>query len=290
MKLQPSAKLVASCETSPATLAWLERLPELVEQVVSRWSLKLGPAIGGDEGSCAWLAAVTRANGERAILKLGMPHFEGAHEINGLQFWGGIPTVVIFEADPGLGAMLLERCDPGSSLRTLPEPDQDLEIARLLKLIWRTPPPGHPFRPLSAMLAHWAEGAVTERGNWPDPGLVGEGLRLFEDLSRSGPADVLLATDLHAGNVLQAKRERWLVIDPKPFVGDSAYDATQHLLNCRARLLKNPRDTICRFSDLLEVDPERVRQWTFARVAVESSHASAYAESLPLVRALASRW
>ena len=26
----------------------------------------------------------------------------------------------------------------------------------------------------------------------------------------------------------------WLVIDPKPFVGDPAYDATQHLFNCEA--------------------------------------------------------
>ena len=40
-------------------------------------------------------------------------------------------------------------------------------------------------------------------------------------------------TDLHAGNVVRAEREPWLVIDPKPFVGDPAYDATQHLLNCR---------------------------------------------------------
>src|SRR5215207_7784436 len=38
------------------------------------------------------------------------------------------------------------------------------------------------------------------------------------ELSRSAPTDVLLATDLHAGNVLRARREPWLVIDPKPFV------------------------------------------------------------------------
>jgi streptomycin 6-kinase len=36
----------------------------------------------------------------------------------------------------------------------------------------------------------------------------------------------MLATDLHAGNVLRAQREPWLVIDSKPFVGDRACDAT----------------------------------------------------------------
>jgi streptomycin 6-kinase len=31
--------------------------------------------------------------------------------------------------------------------------------------------------------------------------------------------------DLHAGNVLATQREPWLVIDPKPFIGDPAFDA-----------------------------------------------------------------
>ena len=86
---------------------------------------------------------------------------------------------------------------------------------------------------------------------------------------RPSADDVLLATDLHAGNVLRAQREPWLVIDPKPFVGDRAYDATQHLMNCKERMLTAPTSTIRRFADLLEVDDGRVRLWMFARVATE---------------------
>jgi streptomycin 6-kinase len=52
-------------------------------------------------------------------------------------------------------------------------------------------------------------------------------------------------------------------------VGDPAYDATQHLFNCRARLQSDPDGTIRSFSDLLGVDHERVRLWTFARAAAE---------------------
>ena len=55
--------------------------------------------------------------------------------------------------------------------------------------------------------------------------------------------------------------------DPKPFLGDPAYDATQHLFNCGARLRADPEGTISRFADLLGVDRERVRLWTFARAA-----------------------
>ncbi|HEV2425669.1 MAG TPA: aminoglycoside phosphotransferase family protein [Terriglobia bacterium] len=79
---------------------------------------------------------------------------------------------------------------------------------------------------------------------------------------------MLLATDLHAGNVLRSERETWLGIDPKPFVGDPAYDVTQHLLNCE-RLHSEPEELIARMADLVDLDPERVRLWTFARAATE---------------------
>ena len=105
--------------------------------------------------------------------------------------------------------------------------------------------------------------------SWSDAGLVQEGLRLFSELSRPSGDDVLLATDLHAGNVLRAEREPWLVIDPKPFLGDRAYDATQHLFNCKDRMLAAPVATIHRVADLLGIDDERIRLWMFARSAAE---------------------
>lgn len=204
-----------------------------------------------------------------AVLKLGMPNFEAEHEIDGLRFWNGDATVRLLEADDARGAMLLERCEPGTALRALPEAEQDVIIAALLRRLWRSPTASHPFRPLSTMTAHWSAETLTQAGHWPDGGLVAEGLRLFEDLPHNAGANVLLVTDLHADNVLRAERERWLVIDPKPFVGDPAYDATQHLLNCTGRLRSDPYGTIRRVSDLLGVDDERVRLWTFARAAAE---------------------
>jgi streptomycin 6-kinase len=113
------------------------------------------------------------------------------------------------------------------------------------------------------------EETVAARARWRDEKLVRSGLDVFETLKDGSADDVLLATDLHAGNVLRAQREPWLVIDPKPFVGDRAYDATQHILNCQGRVLAAPQGTIHRISDLLGVDRERVRLWAFARSAAE---------------------
>ncbi len=270
MPLIVPQRLEATCRKTPERAAWLKRLPEAVGELVERWSLTLGPPFDGPEVSCAWVAPVRGADGTAAVLKLGMPHMEGRDEIAGLRFWAGDPTVRLLEADIELNAMLLERCEPGTFLRSLPESEQDFVIAGLLRRLWRAPPEPHSFRPLSSMIGQWSVETRADSARWPDSGLVSEGLRLFEELSRKAPTDVLLATDLHAGNVLRAQREPWLAIDPKPFVGDRAYDATQHLFNCEGRLRSDPEETIRGFSDLLGLDHERVRLWTFARAAAES--------------------
>jgi streptomycin 6-kinase len=277
-------RLTARCSRSAECLAWLAGLPRVVGELQHRWSLTLEAPFDCPEVSCAWVARAKRADGASAVLKLGMPHMEGQHEIAGLRFWNGDPTVRLLEADDQLGAMLLECCEPGGALRSLPEPEQDVVMAQLLQRLWRIPPSGHPFRPLSEMTAFWSEHTLSDAERWPDVGLVRAGLELFQQLPQSMPREVLLATDLHAGNVLRAQREPWLVIDPKPFIGDPAYDATQHLFNTAARLHADPHGTIQRFADLLGVDHRRVRLWMFARAAAEPGNAWKW---LPLARMLA---
>jgi streptomycin 6-kinase len=264
-----SERLAAACRASVERSAWLEGLPGAIRKLQDRWELSLEQPFDGCEVSCSWVAPAVRRDGTRAVLKLGMPHMEGAHELQGLRFWNGDPTVCLLDADADLNAMLLESCEPGIALRHLPEPEQDVVIARLFRRLWRRPVAPHPFRPLAAMTAYWAEETRAAAPRWPDAVLIEEGLRLFDELSRSSSDDVLLATDLHAGNVLSSQREPWLVIDPKPFVGDRAYDATQHILNCKGRMLTHPNETIDRVADLLETDHTRVRLWLFARSAAE---------------------
>ena len=87
--------------------------------------------------------------------------------------------------------------------------------------------------------------------------------------------------------MLRAVRVPWLAIDPKPFIGDPAYDATQHLFNCANRVRADPGRTIKRFADLLEVSQERVRLWMFARAAAQPRDRWEDEEAMALARALA---
>jgi len=197
---------------------------------------------------------------------------EGGDEIQGLRYWSGRSMVNLLEADDESGAMLLERCQPGTTLRSEPEPAQDEVIADVLKRIWASTTEGIGllgFRPLSRMIDLWCEETMALRHLWPDAGLVTEGLRAMKELARPSATDVLLVTDLHAGNILRSAREPWLGIDPKPFVGDRSYDPVQHLMNCEARLHSNATGLVERVADLTEVDQERLRLWTFARAAAD---------------------
>jgi streptomycin 6-kinase len=258
--------LARNCRKSQERQEWLSALPEAVRAAETRWSLTIG--VPFETATASWVAPVSLADGTAAVLKFGMPHLEGRDELAGLKFWNGSAMVRLLQADEESGAMLLERCSPGTPLSTLPEVEQDKIIAGLLPKLWLVAQPGV-FLPLAELMAHWCAETIQSQARWPDKGLVREGLRLLQELPRTASVEALLATDLHAGNVLRSVREPWLAIDPKPFVGDPAYDATQHLINCEARLSSNPRETVNRFADLLHMDRERVRLWTFARASAE---------------------
>jgi streptomycin 6-kinase len=262
----------------PARLEWLATLPGLVKDIASGWHLELGdPYLPG--GQCAWVAPAGGPAGHELVLKVGWRHREAEHEAEGLRHWDGNGTVRCFatRSFDDATALLLERCTPGRPLKcSLPEPEQDVIIAALLRRLWaRAPQNGHPFSALAEMCSQWADWfeldyATDSRGL--DPGLAREGVAMLQNLPGSATKTVLLCTDLHAGNVLAARREPWLAIDPKPFVGDPAFDPVQHMLNCDGRLTTDPTGLARRMAELLGLDPERVRLWLFARCAQESLH------------------
>ncbi|MBI3959357.1 MAG: kinase [Chloroflexi bacterium] len=254
---------------------WIAHLPARVAELTARWSLTLG-APYDPGGMCSWVAPARNADGDDLVLKMGVRHSEGEHEADALRFWDGDGAVRLYDAHitDDTCVLLLERCTPGTSLKqTLPEPEQDEVIAHLLRRLWKEPSPGHSFRPLQSMCDEWGDELAENAERNPDTvdsGLVRAGLEIFRSYAGTSDRHVLLCTDLHGDNVLAAQRQPWLVIDPKPYVGDPAYDASQHMLNCLDRLEAGPRGLCQRMAALLELEAERVTTWLFARCVQES--------------------
>lgn len=266
-------------EPAAAERAWRAQLPRLIEEFAGRWSLRPGPpfAIGG---SASWVAPARNSAGELVVLKLGWTHEEALHEADGLRLWNGRGAVRLIEAhvDGPTTALVLEICEPGTPLsRALPEPERDVVVAGLLRRLCTQPAAGHPFRPLALMCDQWATRfeldnteAIACGKEQIDPGLARAGIALFRELPVTAEHSALLLTDLHHDNVLAAERETWLVIDPKPYVGDPAYDTLQHMLNFPGRLAADAGGFADRMAGLLGLDPLRVRLWLFARCVQES--------------------
>ena len=100
-------------------------------------------------GQTAWVAPASGTDHD-LVVKIAWRHPEAAHEADGLRIWDGNGAVrlhAVEEIDGSTLALLLERCRPGTTLETLPEPEQDLIIAGLLHRFWRQPPADGPFRP-----------------------------------------------------------------------------------------------------------------------------------------------
>jgi len=271
--------LAETAAREPAVAEWLSRIPKIVASLADRWSLSVGEPFQPG-GQCSWTAPATHASGAALVLKVAFrfPSGDERDEAAGLKAWDGNGAVRVHAvADSECSyELLLERCVPGGTLgQLLPEPEQDVVVAGLLRRLWSQPHDAYPFRSLAQMCAAWADEFAVEYASAPpgdrlDAGLARAGIALFRELPATAADEVLLCTDLHAGNILAASREPWLVIDPKPYVGDPAYDVLQHMLNCDARLAINAAGLADRMADLAGLDRARVRSWLFARAVQES--------------------
>lgn len=265
----------ASRESDDGRQSWLMRLPGIVARIAERWTLTVkDPYQPG--GQTAWVAPAHAPGIGAVALKVAWRHPEALHEADGLRAWAGGPVVRVHRAevvDGQTSALLIERCEPGTSLMASTHADQDVIVAAMLRKLWITPPADHPFRALQEMCDEWADEfhqKIRARAPLLDPAIARLGIELFTSLPRTATRKVLLCTDLHAENILAAEREPWLLVDPKPYVGDPTYDPLQHMLNCPQRLRQDPLGLIACLADLLDLDNERLRLWLFARCVQES--------------------
>lgn len=241
---------------------WLERVPDLVRQCVDEWDLRLGePYLAGAAG---YTLRADLPDGTPAVLKIIFPHREAEHEADALATWNGDGAVRLLASSPETWSILIERCEPGTLLAEVdPEVALDVLVGLLPRLWKRT---DGPFMPLADEAAWWLEYMPSE---WERVGrpferqLLDEAMELLGSLAISQGEQVLLHQDLHGDNVLAAQREPWLVIDPKPLVGEREFAV--------APIVRDPElghsrravhDRLDRLTSELGLDRERALGWT----------------------------
>jgi streptomycin 6-kinase len=263
---------------------WLERVPDLVAECVEEWGLRLGEPY--QAGAAGYTVRADLPDGTPAVLKLIYPHREAEHEGEALRVWDGDGAIRLLAYDEARWAMLIERCDPGTLLAKVdPEPALDVLIG-LLPRLWK--PAGEPFRPLVDEAMWWIEYLPTE---WERAGkpferyLLDAGIAHLGALANSQGKQVLLHQDLHGDNVLAAQREDWLVIDPKPLVGEREFAVAPIV---RDPELGHSRQGVLhrldRLTSELGLDRDRARGWTIGQTIAWSLDTSYLPKHVETVR------
>jgi streptomycin 6-kinase len=253
----------------PGGAAWLRALPDLVAGCARDWALTLGPPF--EPASVSWVAPARLPDGTAAVLKVNFPDEESAHEADALAWWAGDGAVGLFASDAARRALLVERCLPGTPLWGVADEDAANDVAAgVLCRLWRPAPDGAPFRTLAEEAARWARDLPRRWARYGRPvprRLLDQGVGLCADLAAAPPDAVVCHQDLHGGNVLSAGGDRWLAIDPKPLVGERAFDVASLLRDRRRALLAAPTPlaVVRRRLDLLAgelgLDRARARGW-----------------------------
>jgi streptomycin 6-kinase len=252
-------------------VAWVDRLPLILAECAQRWSLTLDTPF--ESLSYHYVAPATCGDDTRAVLKVGVPCQEPMTEMDALRLFDGCGSVRLLAFNRGQRALLLERLEPGTPLGRAstfdggPDDEEATGIAaQVMGQLWRPVPPEHPF----PSLADWAAGLGELRARFdgatgPYPAtLVEEAEGLVTELLDSTAEPMLLHGDLHPWNILSARRQPWLAVDPKGVVGEPAYE-TSPLLCIGAHRGPQTGQVLARrvdqLAEVLKLDRARIHGW-----------------------------
>ena len=182
---------------------------------------------------------------------------ESLHEADALEFWDGDGAVRLLRRSGR--ALLEERAVPGDDLSALPDDDATAIALDVASRLWRRA--GSPFRAVAPEVLRWLEEAEREGSE-----LVPLARELFAEL-RPG-AEWLVHGDFHHHNVLR-DGERFIAIDPKPYLADREYDLPSFLWNPLDNRMDDRGQTERRIAAFVAagLDDFRIRAWTVIRGA-----------------------
>jgi streptomycin 6-kinase len=182
---------------------------------------------------------------------------ESLHEADALALWNGDGAVRLLRRSGR--ALLEERAVPGDDLSTLPEDEATAIAIDIASRLWRPAQP--PFRPVAPEIPRWLDTAEREGGE-----LVPRARRLLAQLDPG--AEWVVHGDFHHHNILRSG-DRFVAIDPKPYLSDREYDLPSFLWNPLFNRLEDRKQTERRIAAFVAagLDEHRIRAWTVIRGA-----------------------
>lgn len=253
---------------------WFVKLPRLLEDLRARWELDYDQVF--ENMKYGFVIGARMRSGGSAVLKLGVPSQDLIYEKDCLEAFKGNGMVKLLHFDLDKGALLIERCWPGRTLKSLFLEGNDREAcliaADVIRRFQAAPPSSKSFPNMKDLFGAFQR--VERRSS--DTKLL-ESVRKAGSLLRSIDGveqNILLHGDLHHDNILKAERDNWLAIDPEGVIGSLGYEIGAFLINPRDELpaVKSPMYLIQFrleiFSSELKIPSKELRVWGFIRAAL----------------------
>ncbi len=259
----------------PGTEQWCDALPELVRRCCLRWDLELDEARSGATSRVFLGRQRGDRGGRGVVLKLTPDRSVADIEAIALRAWAASPHAVnLLDADPGTGALLLEKIEPGARLIDQPGLPPLEALAALVTSLRAADESGTGELPTLAKRVEFLFALIGRRRDHPRVSalvtldMVARGHRLALDLATNGDTG-LVHGDMGPANVLTAGPDRGLVaIDPRPCVGDRTVDLIDWALG-RATTEGELAGRIRRLCALTPgLDAGRLRQWCQATAVI----------------------
>ncbi|MGG4490736.1 aminoglycoside phosphotransferase family protein [Metabacillus idriensis] len=264
---------------------WLRELPSIIDRCEQKYGLKISDPY---KLSYHYVAQAINANGEEAVVKIGLPnHKDLIAESIALKVLGrGSGMVKLIDDHIVDGLLILEKIKPGTMLSEV-ESDEKAVLAAsfVMKSIWHPYEGSHPFPHLSA----WMSGLGRVEQNRIDEKFIHKAEVLSEQLINTISKPILLHGDLHQDNILK-KGGDWMAIDPKGVIGEAEFEVSSFSKNYLFDK-KNPRDVlekrIEQFTKELGLDRSRMIGWGFCQAVLSAcwcleDGASCFEENLQL--------
>lgn len=243
----------------------------LLQTKAAQWNVE----IEEKRQTASSLIAFGMRDGERVVLKVTKGVGDEARSGQVLRAFGAEGAVRVYEAE--VGAVLLERLEPGDELVNLVRRGDDDQATHILAgVIARLK--GHQAPSGTVTVAEYGRAFdwyVRTNDQQIPSELVREAHDLYRDLAASQHTTMLLHGDLHHYNVLSDNARGWLAIDPKGLVGELEYEIGALMRNPMEQPeLYTQRSTIKRrleiLTSLLPLDRSRVLRWCFAQTVLSA--------------------
>jgi len=207
---------------------WLDRLPEILDELASEWGLVVVEAYSG--GTEAYVCSVRRDDGTPAVLKVLVPRDPALAEREAavLDLAGGDGCARLFAFDPDRQALLMEQLGPSLFDLRVPVGERHEILCDTAARLWRDP--GDVDLPTGAWKAQWLADQIERWWELLDRPCSEQAIELAltcaerRRVAHDDERARVVHGDVHEWNALRTMGGRFKLVDPDGLIAEPEYD------------------------------------------------------------------